>query len=184
MAHLQRFSTSRENLKRVLTRRVSKVARAARAAAEAQAPGTGEAAAEAQREAGAAHIEALLERFTRSGLLNDEVYAQGRVRALHRQGHPARAIRARLRAKGVPAELIDEALEALSEEDSDGLDPDLEAAILRARRKRLGPFRREADRADRRQRDLAALARAGFSFGVARTVIDAESSESLEEMLF
>ncbi|MFN3199145.1 MAG: regulatory protein RecX [Bradymonadia bacterium] len=184
LAHLQRFSSSRENLRRVLSRRVSKVARAAAYAAEQDEPGTGEAIKEERLAAGAEIIEPLLDRFVEAGLLNDRVYAEGRVRALHRQGHPARAIRARLRAKGVPAELVDEVLELLAEEDDGGLSPDLEAAILRARRKRLGPYRDEASRADRRQRDLGALARAGFSFDVARQVIDAPDKEHLEDMLY
>jgi regulatory protein len=42
-----------------------------------------------------------------------------------------------------------------------------------ARRRRLGPYR-PAERATFREKDLAALARAGFGFALARSVIDAE----------
>src|SRR3546814_7265925 len=41
-------------------------------------------------------------------------------------------------------------------------EPELAAAIAYARRRRLGPFRTPDARADRRDKDLAALARAGF----------------------
>lgn len=184
LAHLQRFSSSSENLRRVLDRRIYKVARAAHHAAEEQDPGSGEAAREAILAAGAELLPPLIERYVSSGLLNDQAYAEGRARALHRQGHPARAIQARLRAKGVPPEVIEGALAALEEARGDGPSPELEAAILRARRKRLGPYRADSDRADRRQRDLAALARAGFSFDIARQVIDAEDRDTLEEILF
>ena len=47
------------------------------------------------------------------------------------------------------------------------------AARIWARKKRLGPFRRDAQtRQENRQRDLAALARAGFSFSTAKKIID------------
>ena len=53
------------------------------------------------------------------------------------------------------------------------MDPqaELEAARIAARRKRLGPWSR-GDRAAQRQKDIAALARAGFSLAIARAVID------------
>ena len=50
-----------------------------------------------------------------------------------------------------------------------------------ARRRRLGPFRLEKDRKDKRLRDLAAMARAGFAFDVAKKVIDAASPDALDE---
>ena len=54
------------------------------------------------------------------------------------------------------------------------LKPALAAARRTARRRRLGPWRGEDQRAARREKDLAALARAGFSYSVAKTVIDGE----------
>jgi regulatory protein len=52
---------------------------------------------------------------------------------------------------------------------------ELEAAATYARRRRLGPHRRDPEaRAERRERDLAALARAGFSYAIAQQIIDAD----------
>ena len=60
-------------------------------------------------------------------------------------------------------------------------DPDLAAAIRYAKRRRLGPFQRdEIRRVERRQKDLASLARQGFSYGIAKRVIYAESPIELE----
>ena len=59
-------------------------------------------------------------------------------------------------------------------------EPDLAAAIRLAKKRRLGPFRLK-ERAEMRQKDLAALARAGFDFDTCRRVIEAESAEALEE---
>ena len=54
------------------------------------------------------------------------------------------------------------------------------AAARYARRRRLGPFRAAPEREERRQRDLAALARAGFAYDVARRVIEAETPGDVE----
>jgi regulatory protein len=88
-----------------------------------------------------------------------------------------RGIRTRLRAKGVPSEIVDQALENLAEERDE---PDLDAAVAYARKRRLGPYRIQGARADNRERDLAALGRRGFSYGTALKVVDAESAETLE----
>ena len=47
----------------------------------------------------------------------------------------------------------------------------------------MGPFRPAEARKESREKDLAALARAGFSYDTALDVIDAESVEELEERL-
>ena len=56
---------------------------------------------------------------------------------------------------------------------------ELAAARKAAWRKRLGPWSR-GDRAASRQKDLAALARAGFSIAVARAVIDGAADEDTD----
>ena len=55
------------------------------------------------------------------------------------------------------------------------------AAVNLARRRRLGPFRRAEERAAFRGKDLAAFARAGFSYATAKRVLDAPGPEALEE---
>lgn len=159
--YLERYATSVENLRRNLLRKV-------RRSAEEHAT---------DPEAGAEAVEALLARFQRSGLLDDRVYAQGRCQALLRQGLSLRGIRMRLRGKGVPAEIVDAALEELEEEHTS---PDLDAAVAYARKRRIGPYRLQTARVENRERDLAALGRRGFSFGIAVKVVDAESAEALE----
>ena len=79
-------------------------------------------------------------------------------------------------AKGVDRESIARALDALAE---DSADPELEAALAFARRRRIGPFRAAQDRAASRAKDLATLGRGGFSFEIARRILDAESPEEI-----
>ena len=159
--YLTRFGTSAANLERVLARRVERSARH---------HGT-------DREEGMASIDRLITRYRRSGLLDDRAYAIARAKTLNRRGKPVRAITLALRAKGVTGEDIDEALSALKDQDAD---PDMGAAARYARRRRLGPFRAAPERQEHRQRDLAALARAGFGYSVARRVIEAERPGDLE----
>ena len=79
---------------------------------------------------------------------------------------------ANLASKGVPAETAREAVDRLSVEYEE---PELEAARRYARRRRLGPYRgADNARAECRDKDLAAMARAGFAGRVARQIIDAE----------
>lgn len=158
--YLERYATSAANLRRVLMRRVLR---------SAEAHGT-------DPDEGAAQVDALIARYRESGLLDDAAYARLRAESLHRQGASRRLTRAKLAAKGVGAEDVEGALDALSEETPS---PDLAAACNYARRRRLGPWR-NADRAAHRDRDLAALGRQGFGYDVARTVVDAKDRDALE----
>jgi len=59
-------------------------------------------------------------------------------------------------------------------EDVRGTDPNLAAAAAYARRRRLGPFRRPDQRDEKRDKDLAALARQGFGYDTATRIIDSD----------
>jgi regulatory protein len=160
LAYLERYASSTANLRRVL---MGKVARSARH------HGT-------DADAGARAVEALLTRLQESGLLDDGTYAEGRAVTLHRMGHSLPAIRMRLRQKGVDPDTIENALERLTDEADD---PDLAAALRYARKRRIGPYRR-VGRAENRERDMAALARKGFSPDLCQRIVDAEDPADLE----
>lgn len=113
-------------------------------------------------------IDELIERYQRSGLLDDGRFAAGAVQRLSQRGASSRAIAFRLGLKGVPAVVVNEVLEARAREVAE---PDLEAAKNLVRRRKLGPYRPEAERETHRRRDLAALARAGFDFETARRAL-------------
>ncbi len=164
--YLERFAASAEQLRRVLVRRIE---RAARQLDEEPA-------------AGLALVDDLIARYRASGLLDDRQYAGARSRSLLRRGTSTRGIRQHLAARGVASDDIEAALAELGAElgaepgaDADG-DPDLAAAFAYARRRRLGPYRPAPARADCRLKDLATLGRAGFSFAIARAVVDCEEA--------
>jgi regulatory protein len=165
--YLARFSAPSAQLRRVLLRRVDK---------SVKAHGTDP--AEGRR-----LVDELVERYRRSGLVDDAAYAAGKARSLRRRGISRLIIGRTLRAKGLSADDSAAALAGLAENGTSDADSEVAAAARLAQRKRLGPLRPKSTRAELRQRDMAALARAGFSYDVARRVVDAESTDALEAMI-
>jgi len=158
LRYLDRYASSAAGLRRILLRRVRRNA------------GDGDG-----RQAAASAIDAVLRRLVGSGLLDDARYAEVRAASLARRGLSLSAIRRDLGARGVARPEIEAALAAIKG-DAGGTDAaDLAAALALARRRRLGPFRVEGQRAAFRMRDLAALGRAGFAFEVAKRVVDGEA---------
>lgn len=109
-------------------------------------------------------VDEIVAALVASGLVDDRRFAEAKAQSLRRKGRSARAVAAGLAAKGVGRALVAETV-VVDEE------VELAAARVAARRKRLGPWSR-GDRAEQRQKHIAALARAGFSLAIARTVID------------
>jgi regulatory protein len=156
--YLERYASSAQNLRRVLMRRVDRSARF---------HGT-------DRSQGAAWVDALVARYAGAGLIDDRKYAEAAAESLRRRGASARRIRQKLAQKGVDADV---AQAALKETGGAGEEADLAAAVAFARKRRLGPYGDPKARRDRRLKDMAALARAGFSYAIARKVVDAENED-------
>ncbi len=151
LAHLAKFAATEAGLARVLERRIDRWARTAEAERQSI-----ELATLAAREA----IPPIVKQLAESGVLSDTMFAQTRARALARSGRSKRAIGHHLASKGVPAEMAHSALPENS-------DHELAAALIHARKRRLGPWRKIAPSADVLRRELGSLARAGFAQGVA-----------------
>ncbi|RKG73141.1 regulatory protein RecX [Corallococcus terminator] len=156
--YLKRYAATVSQLKRVLMRRVDRSVKF-HGGDRAEAVGW---------------VEALTQKLIRNNLINDGAYAETKAHSLRASGRSARVITQKLRMKGVAQELVQQKVAEATQDVSEDA-----AALIWARKKRLGPFRRDAStRADNRQRDLAALARAGFSFTIAKRVIDGTADEA------
>lgn len=114
-----------------------------------------------------AWIQEIVAKLVERKLVDDRRFAEIRGRSLKRRGTAKSLIRQDLSARGVAPEDADGALGALEEEIGER-----EAAENYARRRRLGPHRPQEKRAEFRLKDMAALARRGFSPEIARAVID------------
>jgi regulatory protein len=151
--YLERYASSAENLRRVLTAK----------ARRRIGPG-----ATLDAEAGTA-IGAVVQKLVAGGFIDDRSFADSKVSSLSRRGTSTRTMRRKLRLKGVGADVADAALAAH--------DPD-ELALARRhlQRKRLGPWRTRPDPAAR-DKDLASLCRAGFPYGVAAAALEPEEPD-------
>lgn len=156
LGYLDRFDASAAKLRRVLMRR----ARAALAGAEpTDAP---------SEQTVLAWCEELIARYRSSGLLNDDRYARNLILGLRARGGSRRAIAHKLKLAGIEEHVIQRVLVEAEQGDAR---TELDAAVRLVKRRRLGLHRAEERRAQYRQRDLAALARAGFSLDVARRAL-------------
>lgn len=157
LAYVNRFDVSESKLRRHLTAR-------------------------ARKEAGdsaevASWIDELIQRYLGSGVLDDARFAGNLAAQLGARGKSARAIAQKLSARGVASDVTAQLLAARREQQPGA---ELEAARAYVRKRRLGPFRRPEDRDAMRHKDLASLARQGFSFDVARQALGPGASNDEE----
>ena len=118
-------------------------------------------------------LAALVTRFVELGYIDDAAFAETRTRDLLRRGYGARRVSQALHHAGVDKQGLDLPTPT---------DADIRAAALAfARRRRLGPFATERPDEKGREKQLAALLRAGHDFTTARALIDAGSEEEAEE---
>ena len=109
------------------------------------------------------------------GRLDDHLFANEWIESLRRRGASRLKIRFSLRQKGVPSSVVDNILSD-SAEDAERI-----AAVAYAKRRRLGPYARTvATEYKDKRRELASMARAGFSYALASEVLKA----SLDEEVF
>ncbi|MBB3319677.1 regulatory protein [Rhizobium sp. BK181] len=101
--------------------------------------------------------------------LNDTVYAEIRTRSGVRSGRSKRHIAQKLSQKGVHRETVTAALDEAD---------DLLAAVVFARKRAFGPFRRGDGDRDRVTKEMAAFARNGFSFDIGRAVLGMSRQEA------
>ena len=176
--YLARWEATRAGVRELLLRRIER----------------DEGLADDDRERLRARVPAVIDSLGERGYVDDRRFARQTIDRMRRQGRSRLQIRERLRSKGVPDTLADEAIREWETEaagewtegphrrdtpavgDEAPWEVELAAAWSTARRRRLGPYRRDpAERDARRERDLAALARSGFSREIAYQIVDAEA---------
>src|SRR5689334_1801797 len=123
--------------------------------------------------------DAVLDRFTEVGLIDDAAFARAWVSSRQAgRGLARRALSAELRAKGVDAEVAAVAVGAVDEDD--------ERTAARRLVERKVPAMRRLDRATASRRLVAMLARKGYGGGLAAAVIrealDADADADAEQV--
>ena len=116
-------------------------------------------------------IDQIVAHHIKNGIINDREFAAMKVASMQRSGKSSRRIAQNLAQKGIDSSLIEDAL--APEEGDDPAEMELKAARAHARKRRLGPYRKggASDDPKIKSKEVASLARAGFSFDVAKQVL-------------
>ena len=152
--YLERFGGTRARVRQILDRRIQE-------AAQKHGP-TPEAAD---------WREQVLEELQSLGHINDAAFATSRVQKGMRQGKSRKLIIQDLRRAGVEPEAEHAALAILIEQEGDS---ELQAAQTYVRQRRLGAYRVDPDAY--RDKDMARLARRGFSYQIARQALEKDEA--------
>jgi regulatory protein len=123
-------------------------------------------------------LDALVARYVEKGYVDDEGFARAKSAGLLSRGYGARRVEQQLHAAGIG--------EGLRARFAPGELAGREAVVALARKRRFGPFTRGELRGDEtwtktREKQLAAMIRAGHAFDHARRVIDATDPALLDE---
>lgn len=126
LAYLQRFPASTAHFKTVMTRKIDKSCRFHK---------------NQSREDCIALLDPLVSKFQEFGLLDDDAYLKGMITSFRRRGLSSRQIEMKLMQKGLTGNIVKQALQNHDVEEYDTENNgDLHAALIFARRRKLGPY--------------------------------------------
>ena len=144
LAYVAKFATSRSKLRAYLARKLR----------ERGWDGTRE-----------PPIDELVAKAARVGFVDDAAFALGKARSLTARGYGGRRVNQALHAAGIE-ESDGEAARGHVREDA------VESALRLARRRRFGPFAAALPDPKTREKQLAAMLRAGHSFRLSKDILD------------
>lgn len=152
LRYVERFATTRGRLADYLTRKI--------------------------RERGwdgpAADPIALAQRMMDLGYVDDRAFAAARAAAMARRGLGERRVTGVFRAAGIAPDDAEAIAPAIA-------DRAVSAALAFARRRRIGPYATEAADRLRREKNVAAMLRAGHRFDLARRIASLSPGETLDD---
>lgn len=118
-------------------------------------------------------VDALVERHVAAGYIDDAAWARMKAGSLLRRGYGSRRVGEALGQAGIAGDLRSEARPGEAEE--------RRAALVLARRRRLGPFSPQPLDRPMREKQIAAMLRAGHRLDIARRIVDAPDQQAVEE---
>ena len=159
--YLNRYTSSSENLRRVLKRKAMK-----RVYLGAELPDELD-----------QWIDDVVKKCIHLGYVDDQSYAKMRAKSGLNKGWSLRRIQMDLSQKGIDGDTVKAILSDLNKDDM----ANERAALRLAERRRFGPFGLKDVKTDekQKQRQMSAMARAGFSFELIKAIILSEDKETL-----
>ena len=149
--YLERFETSKDNLRAVLRRRIDKFAFVNK---------------EYNPEQAYIWADDIVEECAGKNFVNDERFAEFKISAYLRAGKPKKYIEQKLKQKGIDDKIITNFFEETEYNE-------IEIAYNFAKKKKIGPFRESPEkREEYKQKDFGTLIRAGFSFDTVKEILD------------
>ena len=106
--------------------------------------------------------------------LNDGFYSDIKSKAYLKKGFSLNKIRHTLIKKGINAKYITESISKIKNNESD---PDFFSAIKLCKKRRIGAIREEGNRKIFYKKDIGILARSGFSYEISKKILDIPKEE-------
>jgi regulatory protein len=118
-------------------------------------------------------LAALVGRYVELGYVDDEAFARAKSGSLLRRGYGPRKVRQALGEAGIADDVRDEVRPSAAAE--------RRAALALARKRGFGPFGAGKPDRERREKQIAAMLRAGHTLDSAREMVDAATEAAAEE---
>ena len=172
LAYLSRFAASTEHLKQVMIRKIERSCLYHK---------------NQNKEECLSLLHITIKKLEDLGLLDDIGYARGMMNSLLSRGQSLNSIKQRLKNKGLSHDIITLVIEEYTDESDKDLD--IQSALTLLKRKKIGPFGHsyntddtndESDGFQKKtlEKNLATLARAGFSYNLSRNVLSMSTEEA------
>ena len=113
-------------------------------------------------------IDIVLDDLEEKGILNDTLYSEIKSKNFLKRGYSLNKIRQHLSQKGIGSELLKQTIEKIQ---NDNTNPDFYSAIRICKKRRLGPYRPDANKEIFYKKDMGVLARSGFSYDLSKEVL-------------
>jgi len=113
-------------------------------------------------------IEIVINDLEEKGILNDTLYSELKSQNFLKRGYSLNKIKQHLSQKGISQELLKQTIEKIQD---DNTNPDFYSAIRICKKRRIGPYRPDANKEIFYKKDMGVLARSGFSYDLSKEVL-------------
>ena len=114
-------------------------------------------------------IDSIIATLIDNKFISDKHYSDIKSKTFLKRGYSLNKIRYSLIKKGIDEKYIKASISKIKEKESD---PDFFSAIKLCKKRRIGPIREENNRSLFYKKDIAILARSGFSYELSKKILD------------
>ena len=119
-------------------------------------------------------IDIVISTLVDQKFLSDKYYSDAKSKVFLKRGYSINKIRYSLIKKGIDTKYINASISKIKEKESD---PDFFSAIKMCKKRKIGPSREEGNRSLFYKKDIAILARSGFSYEISKKVLEIPKEE-------